>query len=175
MNSTKTYLGAALIAVGAIMFWMLTLPAYDQVMNLRSALADRNSILDNRTAIINNIKTLTKQYADRSADIQRFSNLVPADKGTAELVSTIEAMANQSGITLTGLSLAGSQNPTQNAYVPQPIDMSLTGTYPSFRTFLSLLETNLRIMDVISMNINQTTVNSSNLGFQIKANAYYLK
>jgi len=175
MNSTKTYLGAALIAVGTIMFWMLTLPAYDQVMNLRSALADRNSILDNRTAIINNIKTLTKQYADRSADIQRFSNLVPADKGTAELVSTIEAMANQSGITLTGLSLAGSQNPTQNAYVPQPIDMSLTGTYPSFRTFLSLLETNLRIMDVISMNINQTTVNSSNLGFQIKANAYYLK
>ncbi|HZZ99209.1 MAG TPA: type 4a pilus biogenesis protein PilO [Candidatus Paceibacterota bacterium] len=175
MNPTKTYIGALLIAAAAVAFWMLALPAYDQVVSLRDALSQREEILQNRTAIVSNIKSLDKQYTEHSAEIQRFSNIVPASKDTAELVSTIQAMASQNGLTLTGVAM-GSQNGSKNKdpYQTQSMDISVTGKYLSFRSFLSNLESNLRIMDVTNLDISQTTGDSSDLNFRIKANAYYL-
>lgn len=175
MNPTRNYIGALLIAVAGIMFWVLAMPAYDQINNLRAALDERSSILDSHTTILNNLNTLNKQYSENAANIQRFSNIVPTTKNSAELVSTMQALASQNGLTLTSIALSAAQNQDTNPYNTQPIDIGLSGSYPSFRSFLNALETNLRILDIQTIDVNPISGNVNTLSFRIKANTYYLK
>ena len=175
MILSRTYIGAFLISIAILIFWVLVLPAYDQATDLRAAVADRAAILDNRSAIVSNLASFNKQYAEHASDIQRFAYIVPAVKSSPELVSTIQAIAGQNGLALTSIALAGNQTLDNAPYNTQTIDLSLSGTYLNFRSFLGALESNIRMIDVISVDANPTTDNSLNLSFRIKANAYYLK
>lgn len=177
MNPTRAYLGAILIAIAGILFWLLLMPAYDRISNEREALAERETILEDHNAIAANLVSLNKQYSDNSASIQRFASIVPAKRSTAELVSTLQALASQNGLTLTSITVS-SQTEQANAaaFGVQPIDVGLAGSYLGFRSFISALETNLRIIDIQTVEANPVTAGgASSLGFRIKANAYYLK
>lgn len=176
MSPIRTYIGAALIAIAGILFWVLVMPAYDYMGALRSALDDRNQILDNRTTIINNIASLMKQYSDNASAITQFSYVVPATKSPAELVSTIQALASQNGLTLNSIALTQTQlSQDQNPYAAQPVEIALTGSYLALRAFLAALEHNTRLIDISSIDANPTAGNSASIGFRIHGNAYFLK
>lgn len=172
----KTYIGSILVVVAGIIFWVFDMPAYDYVSNSRPAIQLRNDQLASRTKIIDNINNINKEYAKRSAEISRFSFIVPAKKSTAEIVSMSEALASQNGLQLSSLTLGSEQqNQNNTLFNTQPISMSLSGTYPAFRSFLNALEKNVRITDIYSINAAPEQSGSANLLFDIKANAYYLK
>ena len=175
MSPNRAYIGALLIAIAGIMFWLLAMPAYDAIADRRAALADRDTILTGRAAIIANIASLNQQYAANAAELKRFSYVVPATKSAAELVSTVQALASQNGLTLTTIQLAGISTQDTNPYNTQAINLSLSGSYLAFRSFLSALESNIRLIDVLSVNANPTAENSSLISFQIRGNAYFLK
>jgi Tfp pilus assembly protein PilO len=175
MNFNRAYVGASLIAIAGILFWVFLMPLYDNVMAQRDALADRATILENRNTILTNISALTKQYADRSSEIQRFASIVPAQKSVAELVSSVQALASQNGLQLTSLNLSADTNQGKNVYHSQSIDMGLSGNYLAFKSFLIALEHNLRIIDITSIDASPNNDNSSIIGFRIRGNAYYIK
>ena len=175
MNLSRTYIGACLIAIAGILFWTLLMPAYDNVMAQREAIAQRTDIIKSRTDIINNIKTLTQEYTDRSTDIARFASIVPAQKSAPELISSLQALATQNGLQLTTFALSGGTNQDTNPYQGQSIDLGLNGNYLAFKSFLMALERNIRLIDIISINASPTSENSPIISFQIKGNAYYLK
>lgn len=175
MTLSRTYLGAILVAVAGILFWVLLMPTYDNVMAQREAISQRADILKNRSDIIANINTLTQEYAKRSTDIARFSSIVPAQKSAPEIISSIQALATQNGLQLTTLVLSGGANQDTNPYQEQSIDLGLTGGYPAFKSFLIALERNIRLIDIISMDASPIADNSPINSFRIKGNAYYLK
>jgi Tfp pilus assembly protein PilO len=175
MNSSRAYLGACLVAIAGIIFWILLMPMYDQVMLQRDAIAQRGDILQNRNSIIANISALTQQYAQRSSDIARFTSIVPTEKSAPELVSSLQALANNNGLQITTIALSGGVNQDKNPYQEQSIDIGVNGTYPAFKNFLLALENNIRIIDIISFDAAPVGDNSSIISFRIKGNAYYLK
>jgi len=112
---------------------------------------------------------------NRADDINKFSAIVPSRKSVPELVSSIQALASQNGLQLTGLSLGSDASRTKDSYEVQSIDLGLSGYYPSFKSFLNALESNLRVIDITTIDANPATENSPIISFRIKANAYYLK
>lgn len=176
MNSNRVYIGACVIALAGILFWVLVLPTYDTIMAQRVALEERDVLLADRGKIIANINAHAQQYAEHSADIQRFSSIVPAQKSVPEIVSALERLASQNGLQLTSLSLGSNTNQGKELlYQTQSVDMGLAGSYPSFKSFLQALERNIRIIDVISIDASPTSDTSPIIGFRLKGNAYYLK
>lgn len=175
MNLSRAYIGALLIAIAGIIFWTLLMPIYDTIMAQREAITERADIIKNRSDIIANISTLTQEYANKSANIARFSSIVPAQKSAPEIISSIQALATQNGLQLTTISLSGGTNKDTSSYQEQSIDLGLTGGYLSFKSFLMALERNIRLIDIISIDASPTSDNSSIIGFRIKGNAYYLK
>ena len=175
MTLSRTYIGAFLVAIAGILFWTLLMPAYDNVMAQRDAIAERADILKDRSDIIANINALAQEYAKRSTDIARFTSIVPAQKSAPEIISSIQALATQNGLQLNTIVLSGAVNQTSNPYKEQSIDLGLSGSYPAFKSFLMSLERNIRLIDIISMDASPTSDNSSIISFRIKGNAYYLK
>jgi len=175
MHLSRTYIGAFLVAIAGIIFWVLLMPLYDNVMAQREAITQRADIIKTKGDIIASINATTKEYAGRSSDIARFASMVPAVKSAPEIVSSIQALATQNGLQLKTISLNGNVNQGTNPYLEQSIGIELNGGYLAFKSFLMALERNIRLIDISSIDASPTSENSPIISFRIKGNAYYLK
>ena len=175
MTLSKSYIGALLVALAGIIFWILLLPAYDNVVAQREAIAERADILKDRQDTINKIKNLTQEYAKRATDISRFTSIVPAQKSAPELISALQALATQNGLQLTNIALSGNANQDKNVYQEQSIDLGLVGNYPAFKSFIMAVERNIRLIDIKTIGASPIAENSTNISFKLKGNAYFIK
>jgi len=175
MNLSRAYIGAFLITIAGIIFWILLMPLYDNTMAQREAVTQRAEIIETKSDIIANINATTKEYTDRSSDIARFASIVPAVKSAPEIVSSIQALATQNGLQLKSISLSGNINQSINPYQEQSVGLELNGDYLAFKSFLMALERNIRLIDVLSIDASPISESSPVISFRIKGNAYYLK
>ena len=172
----KNYIGAGLAAVAIILFWVLTLPLYNRISDLDAAIKEREDLLNSRNAIIANIKVLNKEYQKRISDITKLSAIVPSKKSVAEALSALDDMSTRNGVILTNSSITGQKaNDNINPYELLALDMNLNGSYVSLTNFLKALESNLRLIDIVSIDAAAGSGNSTVLNFVAKGNAYYLK
>ncbi len=172
----KNYTGAGLIAVAIILFWALTLPLYNRISDLDAAIKEREDLLNSRNAIIANIKALNKEYQKRISDITKISAIVPSKKSVAEALSALNDMSTRNGVVLTNSSITGQKaNDNINPYELLALDMNLNGSYIALTSFLKALESNLRLIDIASIDAAAGSGNSKVLNFVVKGNAYYLK
>lgn len=171
----RPYIGASIIAVAFLLFWVVAMPLYDKVSANREALAERETLLEGRSAIIESIKAMTKQYTEHSADVERFASIVPPQKSAAEIVSAIQTLATENGVQLTSLAVGPSLTQSQNPFQDQTVEIGINGSYPAFKSFLTALEKNIRVIDITSVDGSPTTENSPIIAFRMKGNAYYLK
>lgn len=171
----KNYIGIAWAGLAIILFWVFILPAWNRTSLIVDGIAERESILSSREEILRRISDLNSQYQERTADVGRISSVVPNTKSAAEMVSTMEAITQQTGMQLIEITMGGSddrQKELQTVFV----ELGLIGNYPSFVAFLDLAEKNLRLMDVREISVSQASVIGAqiSLNFRVKANAYYL-
>jgi len=172
----KNYLGVGLAGLAIIAFWLFGMPTWDRISLLNGAVAEREDILSLRTEILKRIEDLNSQYQQKSSDVSKISSVVPNAKGTAELVSTIEAVTQQAGLQLIEITMGESSNQQQELQTVF-VELGLIGSYPSLMTFLDLVEKNLRLIDVFELSASQASAPGEQivLNFRVKANAYYLK
>ncbi|OGN10328.1 MAG: hypothetical protein A3J46_00045 [Candidatus Yanofskybacteria bacterium RIFCSPHIGHO2_02_FULL_41_11] len=173
--TNKNYLGVGLASLAIIVFWIFIMPAWGRISMLNDAMAERKSIFSSREEVLRKIDDLNRQYQERSSDVSRISSVVPNAKSAAELVSTFETIARQTGMQLIEMTM-GESGSQQQELRSVFVELGLTGGYPSLTTFLDLLEKNIRLIDVFEINVGQTSVPGAQvvLNFKIKANAYYL-
>jgi len=171
----KNYLGVGLVGLAIIVLWTFGVPEWNRISLLKDAVEEREGILSARESILTKIEDLNKQYRERTSDVARISSIVPGTKGTAELVSTIEAITQQTGLQLIEITMGGGSNKQQEPQT-MSIELGLMGNYPSLTAFLDLIEKNLRIIDVFEIDISQTGTPGAQiaLNFKVKANVYYL-
>ena len=173
--ANKNYLGAVLAGLAVIVFWILTMPIWDRMSLLNEAIAGRNDILASRKDLLKKVDELNAQYRERTSDVSKISSIVPSSKSAAELVSTLEAISQQSGMQLVEVVMSDPGD-TQQGLQTVLFELGLIGNYPSLNVFLESLEKNLRLTDISEMSVTQASLTGAHisLNFRIKAKAYYL-
>ena len=163
-----------LIAISLFLVWTLDAATYNKISVMREAIAEREATVEERQKVLTAIKNFQKEYDARSADIQRFAAILPPKKSTAEIVSALEAMAAQSGLTLTNLS---TSNPTATdaPYQELGITIDAQGSYSALTSFLQAAEQNLRIMDMQTIEASADARLSSVLNVKFLIKTYFLK
>lgn len=171
----KNYLGVSLAGLAIIIFWIFAMPIWDRTSLLNGAITERENILSLREETLRKIDELNRQYQEKASDVGRISSVVPNAKGGAELVSTVEAIAKQTGMQLVEITM-GESGSQQQELQTVFLGLSLTGTYPSLTAFLDLAEKNLRLIDIQEISVSHALTPGAQviLNFRIKANAYYL-
>ena len=171
MSPNKNYIGAGMIAITVVLFWVLALPFYNRISDLDTAIKERESLLSSRNTIITNIKNLNKEYQKRIPDIAKLSAIVPSKKSVAEVLSAINDVSAKNGIELFSSAIIG-----QKVSDADIVEMGLNGNYPGLTNFLRAFERNLRLVDITSVDAATSGLgNTSALTFVIKGNAYYLR
>ncbi|HTK60697.1 MAG TPA: type 4a pilus biogenesis protein PilO [Candidatus Baltobacteraceae bacterium] len=132
--------------------------------------ADRTARLqEERTAKEAYLKKLDQLNAAYEAydaeDVERIRMMIPNEEDTPGLMAILEAAAQASDLQLTTINFAAGDTtglPSVQGLGALNISISVQhGNYERFKLFLESLETNLRLFDVRSANINPVTASYS--------------
>lgn len=172
----KDIIASSIFATGCFLFFVLVVPQYQGIADVKSVIGERQDLLIQRTAWEENVKTLSIQYQSRLADIERIGLLLPENKQIDQILVNIEALAQESGLQIKDLNISGSTNSGAGPYGITFIQISLAGAYSSLTNFLTEAEKNLRLYDIFEINIGRDTNSTGdNLVFSFKINSYNIK
>lgn len=173
--TNKNYLGVGLAGLAIVVFWITGMPLWDNIALLNDSVIEKRGAFSERETILKNIDVIHKQYQDRSSDVGKISSVIPNKKSPAELVSSLETIAKQSGLQLVEITMGGAKKEGQELQTTS-IELGLTGSYESFTAFLDLVEKNIRLLDIFEVSVSQAATPGGQivLNFRVKINAYYL-
>jgi len=175
----RTLIASIIFAAGAFAFFVLVLPEFTSVKNARAALQVRQALIEEKNAELKNVAELDKQYKARQAGIDKLTTFMPEQKRVDQIVSGIQQIASQAGLSLADISTAAAAETGEaKGYKKIFVSFDVVGQYPPFVNFLKLLEQNLRLCDIfeiIGSMMSQVGGGQGLVNFSVKLNAYNLK
>ncbi len=161
-----------LIGIAIGVFAVFTNPLYSDIKAIRVKAASYNQALANSKALESERDKLTQKYnAFNPEDRARLQKLLPQNIDNIRLILEIEQLALPYGMTLKnvkynttseeeeegGLSGAGTKEYSHSDYGVWDLEFSTTGTYNNFLNFVRDLESNLRIVDIATVEFSSDT------------------
>ncbi len=177
MTTGKRIFGAIVIAIALFFFWPVVFGQWSTISALRDAVAERTTLLGQRTAILANVRSAYQQYQQELTGDQglKFAAFVPVKKSQAELISAIQAIASSVGVTASDVHMAELQGAADATYKTLSLSIDLSGSYGGMHQFLGSLESYVRLLNVDSIDVTTDSRTPGQLKFAIKAETYFLK
>ncbi len=145
-------------------------PLWNSVKGLRSDIAGQNQEIEKIEELLVKVNKLEQEYQELNDDAEKISLALPKEKDLAYLLTQFETLASSNGLLLESISLeeqdvsqdirqpplgSSSQGSSKiEALINAPslsLQVRLSGSYESFKGYLSFLEDNVRLMDVQSI------------------------
>lgn len=191
-----------LVILAAIGFFEFVRPAYANLMTLKGTAAAARSSLAADQTLAKKAQSVLADYSSQSTSMQAINLALPQGPNTAEALAQIYGVAQASGLSIGSVGISISSAPqsvaastpasasgtVSIASLIQPtgsltFQISATGSYEAFKSFLQNLEQNVRIFDVTKFSLHPisslTTSGATVLGSQdlysysLTAVAYY--
>ncbi|PIW75575.1 MAG: hypothetical protein CO002_01260 [Candidatus Portnoybacteria bacterium CG_4_8_14_3_um_filter_44_10] len=190
----KIIFAVVILLASIIAAWQYVFPLYGKIKTLKTEVGQKQETMQRLSVFAQKLETLKQQYAESEKSIERLYKILPATGSTADFLNNADYLSFQSGMILGAINFskqagksasivsfaeggvpgAASQEAEATA-VPEVIsvDFSTTGTYESFKSFLSGVEKNLRLTDVQSISFAGKGEDANLFEFRISANIYY--
>lgn len=124
------------------------------------------------------LNSFLDEYRQHTADAKTLEQALPLSKSKLyEVLNNLDSLGRQGGITLGTLTIRNSQETDTLGAQPgsiQPVDLTIgvTASYAAFRNFVSNLETNLRLIDIQTVSLqNGETPNTMTISLSFRT--YY--
>lgn len=198
----KTLVTILLLIFSGALFFLLIMPQFREVRDLRSTKTRLQGEVETvREKITSTKKAIAKFEALKQEDIARIEAALPKEIDLPNLLVLVESLISSSGLITEDINVqeskpivvrATEQATSQGAGGISPrflsgltgedrghraatIIFSLLGTYESFKGFLQVTERSLRIFDVETISFSSPTggEGSGVFRFSVKMNTYY--
>lgn len=190
-----------LIGVAVAGFLMFTMPLYQDIVSLKTDVASYNEALDNsKTLEAERGKLTEKLNSIDPINLVKLQKFLPDNVDNIRLILEIEKISKPYGMVLkdvkydtlttkpaTGTTIQGgaADADIHKDYGSWNLEFSTQGTYSNFLSFLKDLESNLRIVDISSIQfasdsgagvgIASSTSSSDSYKYGFKIKTYWLK
>ncbi len=164
-----------IFSFGVFFIMAFVVPQYSAIKSFKEEISSRQAVLDSRTNLVGNVKRLSSQIASRQSDIDKITNFIPADRHADQIILSVQKMAEQSGLQLTGITVSEDKTTTSEIYKKVGVALDLVGTYSAFTNFLKLEEQSLRIYDAVKVDAAIANNLPGSLNILMSMNAYHIK
>lgn len=152
-----------LIVIFATITYFLLMPSYVRLTDTRSKIVSEQQTLDEETNTLTATNKLLKNYGTISADDQaKINAMLPAITDEPGIFSLFEFLAGRNKMAVLALDISEKEAAAEDlknlgvtevqAAINLAASPASTDQYGDFKRFLADIETNLRLMDVISIN-----------------------
>jgi len=169
-----------LVGIAISVFMLYTNDLYTKMGTKRADIASYDEALSNAAALDSQKQKLT-QIKDGISEENRAKllKLLPDNVDNIRLILEIEKIASPYNMVLTDVKYntadptaaplpasgaiqgAAAAKPADKSYGTFNLEFSTTGSYANFLAFLSSLESNLRIVDISSIQFDSSTTNTA--------------
>ncbi len=174
-NYFSAFVSLALIIFLLGAYFLLILPKYQGTLAMVQAnIETQQLIYQNSAKKLANLKALAEVYKKVSpTDLQKFNSVLPDAYVRERLFGELEELAGQGGWMINKIAIAPPDDPTKAAAPVDPtanvpgsnikdkklgrisLEISLTAIdYAGLKSFLKIIETNLRLFDVTSVSFS---------------------
>lgn len=176
MIDSRKIFGAFIIAIALFFFWPTVIGSWQEASALRAAVAEREDLLAKRQEILTDVTVAYAEYQDKltEQDNQKFASLIPVRKDTAELISAMQEIADNSGIAINEVQINEGKS-SSGSFKSFSLNIDMRGSYTSLRSFLEGLEQYVRLLNVNVIQITSDTQNPGRLRFTVRADTYFLQ
>ena len=166
-------LTSSLIIVSSILiFFFLILPTFDKTRMLNGAIEEREIMLKESQQIASRVSELSNEIKINKNEIKKLDQLLPKQKEISEMLVTIESIISSSGLLLSEVTLSESFGVDVGKI---RANVKFTGDFDSLMTFLDLLEKNLRLIEISTIDVSSQLTGTNNaINYDIKFEARYL-
>lgn len=173
-RSTSMLLSVLFLVAALTVYANFVRPEFKDVQQLRAALAAKTQIFENQKTIISQIQNLLAQFKGTVQLQQTVNMALPPTEDAAAVFQQIQAIANASGLVIQAFGLNPlALSPTKLGSIRATL--RLIGSYNGIKKFLQSLETNVRVMDLVSLRVEQagTKPNQDVYTYTVVFNSYY--
>jgi Tfp pilus assembly protein PilO len=168
-----------LFVAALVVYSSLVLPEYRVIQDLRGQRAAQKALLQSETDSVAAVERLLKEHSSISELRQSIDLTLPEEEEVAEVVNQIQGIASSNSLLLNALSIkplsvmtdgsgAGSVRPMGS----MRILVEAVGDYTALKAFLDALETNIRIMDIYSLQVAKGGT-AGPYDYQMEIDTYY--
>jgi Tfp pilus assembly protein PilO len=179
-----------LIALSIAAFAFYIKPRYEAARDFKTQVASYNSNLDTAEKLKTSREELIAKYNNiPKADLDNLKTLLPDSVDNIRLIIQVDSLAVRNGLsTVRGVNYqvqetnvavdAQNQAISRALYEEFTMSFETSGQYQNFLSFLSDLEQNLRIVDVVKIDFSPNTSSTSpatSMQYRITLKTYWLK
>lgn len=135
-----------IISVGYFVIY----PDIGQLKELNKQISARTRESDAMQEKITALKGLQQEFSAKQNEVKLFDLAMPQNDGMPEIISSLDAMASETALSITSLAQKKSTKDNQSTSV----DVSGEGSYKSFTLFLEDLEKNIRQSNITSISLS---------------------
>jgi Tfp pilus assembly protein PilO len=174
----------------------LDIPAVREVLNLKKTLSEQTEILGGKQEFLIKVEKLIKNYEDNKEDAEKINYVLPSGKEIPNLIVQFEALGAEGGMTIeqigfssvegqatsratavrteTGGGVAQQTGESAKDYKTITVNLKMSGDYYAFKNFLAAAETNIRLMNIETINFTPLSSQDSQLfNFEVTLKTYY--
>lgn len=169
----------ALVIASLFVYSSLLIPKYRDIQNLRGERAALGGLLQEEQEAVDAVKRLIRQYSSVSDLKQSLAITLPDTEETASMVNQFQGIASSNGMLMNSLSVRPlAIQPVENDDIVRPVgalrvSMTLVGNYESLKAYLKAIETNVRVMDVKSIQVEGAGFSDGPYEYRIEVDTYY--
>lgn len=165
-----------LLCVFTIVFFA-SWPRYRELGNTQDRIAEKQIELQYKEQYFSDLAGTAEELTKYREELLKVNSILPPDPSVPALFSLLQAASSQNGLILEGLNFsAGSGISKGQGLGVKEINVSLkvSGSYSSFKGFLSTLEKTSRLIEVETLSLSAPEKENKPFSFdlRIKTHSY---
>lgn len=143
-----------LIAVAIVA--TLVFPKYQEVSRLNQKIERAKREIADREKQLNSMKEITEKITQYQDQFSQIEAALPQYPSVPVLFNFMKKTTEDNGLVLKKLSLGGEKTGEEQKTRVEKIDfkISVAGSYPAFKNFLSAIQSNVRLIEVKNLNFS---------------------
>lgn len=182
--SSKRFLSiivAILVFIASLFIYSsLIRSVYSDIKNLRAEVVSRLELINKNQASVKQVNQLLNEYQDISKIQETISSVLPLEQNMPQSVNQISGLAKFNNLAINFLSAQqlaikpSTQPGLVNGLGVLRLNFGLTGTYENFKTFIQGLDTNITLLDLVTLKTeSKATSKNGELSYTMTVDTYY--
>ena len=139
-------------AVAVLLIFTLVFPKYRDLDYLKKEIIIRESELQSQEEHSQKLSGILEEIEVRRDSISKIESALPEEPSLSELLNFLQKSASQSGLILEEVSPQVVGGGVKGEIGDTLVNLVLKGTYPDFKSFLSLIENSARLIEANSIS-----------------------
>lgn len=180
----KSYLPILLIVASVGLGYLYLRPMYFDVTDLRKESQRYDDVLSKSVELREVREQLSVKLESFSpADLENIEKMIPENLDIVHLILDMNNVAIRHGIVMQDINSnqvssrnnrRGASPSSDEKYETMAVNFMFQSQYENFTNFLRDLEESLRVIDVVSMDINPVTADPNTQLYQLTVHTYWL-